>query len=130
MNERPNRVIIRIAISRYGIAYIMSTTRIITESTRPPAKPAVAPHATPNRPDTSVPSRPTSIDTRPPISVRTSRSRPSSSVPNQCWFAQVGGRLIEAQSLAAGSAASSHGPTKQASVISASSTRLNSAARV
>ena len=66
----------------------MSTMRIITESTRPPAKPAVAPHATPNRPDTSVPSRPTSIDTRPPISVRTSRSR-RVAVPNQCWFAQA-----------------------------------------
>src|SRR5258706_15571879 len=113
----------------YGIAYIMSTMRIITASTRPPRKPAVAPQATPIRPETSVPSSPTSSETRPPSSVRTSRSRPSSSVPNQWAFCSVGARLIADQSLSVGSCDSSSGPTKHASAISTRSTRLTSAAR-
>ena len=61
---------------------------------------------------------------RPPISVRTSRSRPSSSVPNRCQPARVGGALIRFQSTESNALGSSIGPNTQASVISASTTTL------
>ena len=81
------------------MAYRMSTMRIISASTRPPIKPATAPQATPSDTDTSVASSPTVSEMRPPTSVRTSKSRPSSSVPNRCQPVRVGAMPIWFQSV-------------------------------
>ena len=116
------------AISRYGIAYIMSTIRIIALSTRPPTKPAIAPHTMPSVTDVSVASAPIISETRPPTRQRTSRSRPVSSVPNRCQFANVGVELIMFQSAESKAFGSSIGPITQASVISSRITRLATAA--
>ena len=65
------------------MAYIISTIRIISASTLPPKKPAVAPQMMPMVTEDKVASTPTISDTRPPIRLRTSRSRPASSVPHR-----------------------------------------------
>ncbi|MNR24291.1 hypothetical protein D3C85_1413620 [compost metagenome] len=77
----------------------MSTMRIITVSTLPPRKPAVAPHTMPMVTEAMVAIRPTISEMRPPIRVRTSRSRPRSSVPNRCSLCQVGAIAIASQSV-------------------------------
>lgn len=59
----------------------MSTERIISASTRPPAKPATAPHAVPMTSATAAENTPTARLTTPPASTRASMSRPSASVP-------------------------------------------------
>ena len=108
----------------------MSTTRIITASTLPPRKPAVAPQAMPRLTEVSVAISPTISEMRPPIRQRTSRSRPDSSVPNQCMFLKVGVWLMASQSVLSKALGSSIGPTMQASVIRLSSSRLKTAARL
>ena len=106
----------------------MSTMRIINASTLPPMKPAVAPQAMPNDTEASVASSPTASEIRPPIRLRTSRSRPASSVPQKWAFLMLGGKLIASQSVVSNACGSSHGPTTQASAINASNTKLTTAA--
>ncbi|CSC38129.1 Uncharacterised protein [Vibrio cholerae] len=67
-----------------GIAYRISRIRIITRSVRPPIKPEAAPYKVPISTATNAPMMPTISEIRPPTSVRTKRSRPRASVPNQC----------------------------------------------
>ena len=64
--------------------------RIMNWSTRPPAKPAIAPHATPITSETNVAMNPTASEICSPISSRATMSRPRMSVPSQCMFSPVG----------------------------------------
>src|SRR5665811_2355964 len=114
----------RIAISKYGMAYIMSTMRIIRASTLLPRNPAVAPQAMPSDTAASVASKPTVSEMRPPMRQRTNRSRPASSVPQKCAFLNVGAMLMASQSALSNACGNSQGPTTQASEIKASKVKL------
>src|SRR5262245_525212 len=61
---------------------------------------------------TKVAITPSVSDTRPPVSVRTNRSRPNSSVPNQ--WPMLGGLVAASKSEASGSIPRMTGPRKQA----------------
>ncbi len=106
----------------------MSTTRIMKASTLPPMKPAVAPQTMPRVTEDRVARKPTMRETRPPTRLRTSKSRPDSSVPKKCQFLSMGGMLMASQSAASKACGSSQGPTMQVSVMRSSRHRLSTAA--
>ena len=81
---RGSRLVRMMTMKRYGSEYSTSTKRIISSSVRPPANPATAPKLTPIARLTRLASTLMSSERRSPESVRTKRSRPSRSVPNQC----------------------------------------------
>ena len=68
-----------------------SVSHISNESTQPRAMPAMAPMITPTVMAISIAARPTARLMRPPYSMRASRSRPRSSVPNR-WPPPGGAR--------------------------------------
>ncbi len=88
---RPKKAEKMMTTKRYGNEYSTSTNRIISSSVRPPTYPAKEPHAMPTARLTAVASKPMSSEMRTPYSVRTSRSRPSRSVPSQCPVVNCGG---------------------------------------
>ena len=90
----------------------------------------MAPQAMPRLTEVSVAINPTISEMRPPIRQRTSRSRPDSSVPNQCMFLSIGPWLMASQSVESNALGSNIGPKMQASVIRLSSTTLKTAARL
>ena len=95
------------ASSRYGKASSTSTTRMISMSTQPPAKPARQPRASANPSAIATESTPTSSATRLPKMMRERMSRPNSSAPSRnlpLGFARFSIRLC-----LAGSAGASHG---------------------
>ena len=67
-----------------GMASSESTMRIITWSSHPPAKPAIAPHSTPNVVASSAAVSPISSEVCPPTISSPSTSLPTMSVPNRC----------------------------------------------
>ena len=79
------------AIRICGTASSTSAKRERTESTQPPKKPAVRPTTRPistARPEATMP---TKSEVRAPYIVRTNRSRPAASAPNQnCRFGPSG----------------------------------------
>ncbi len=70
--------------NRNGIDSIMSTTRIISASARPPARPATAPQSMPMPVASSAVNRPISTAAWPPSMSRPSSSKPWLSVPSGC----------------------------------------------
>src|SRR3984957_1864094 len=72
-----------IANSRNGTASSQSMNRARIESTRPPKSPAARPMTVPPITVTAVATTPTNSEIRAPYAMRTSRSRPRSSVPSR-----------------------------------------------
>ena len=68
--------------SRCGTALTVSTSRISSRSVQPPTAPDNAPTTAPSTVEITTTSSATSSDTRSPARLRSSRSRPASSVPN------------------------------------------------
>ena len=89
---RAKRLVRMMTMNRYGSAYSTSTKRIIQPSRRPPAKPATAPQADADEQAQRARHQAERAATDAPRArVRTYRSRPSRSVPNQCAPAAPGG---------------------------------------
>ena len=94
--ERTAPAIIR--SSRRGTASIASVSAHEHRVHRAADRPAVPPTITPMPPATAAASSPTASDTRAPCSTRANRSRPSSSVPNQCSADGAARRLARSRS--------------------------------
>ena len=86
---------------RNGIASIASVTRLMTASTQLPLYPASSPIGTPSSSAIEIDTTPASIEARAPKMTRANKSRPDSSVPNQCCG--DGGLRISVQLCCAGS---------------------------
>src|SRR5436305_2053465 len=99
MLPRSKSVVRMMTMKRYGSEYSTSTKRIIQASVRAPASPAMAPQAMPIARLTRLASRLIRSESRTPESVRTNRSRPRRSVPNQCAAMRPGGRAGCRQSM-------------------------------
>lgn len=80
----PRAATMTMAISIMGTARNTSHRRMITLSTAPPKKPAMAPRMPPTTRPKATAMKPMDRDTRLPWTTRASRSRPNWSVPNQC----------------------------------------------
>ena len=96
--SRPKSVINKMTRNMIGKLARISKNRIITLSIFPPTNPAVAPYSVPIKTATSAPSAPTISEIRPPRRVRTNKSRPRLSVPNQCLLAASGALCIAPKS--------------------------------
>ena len=72
------------AISIMGTARKTSQARMMTLSTIPPKNPATAPRMPPTRSPKATAATPMDREIRLPWTTRARRSRPNSSVPNQC----------------------------------------------
>ncbi len=97
----PSAVTIASASSSPGMARKTSTTRMVTASTAPPAKPETTPSVRPATRAMPIASAVAAIVRVEPWTTREYRSRPSSSVPNQC--ARLGGSSRSAGAVAVGS---------------------------
>ncbi|MNF79386.1 hypothetical protein D3C84_615980 [compost metagenome] len=111
-----------------GKALRISSTRIIRLSTRPPMKPEAAPYRVPMMTATTAPMMPTMSEMRPPSRVRTNRSRPRLSVPNQCPVSMSGAACMAPQSGSSKVYWDRCGPTITARPIMVRMMRLVSAA--
>ncbi len=83
-NPRPSQATIPMASRIPGIASMTSTTRIRTESTRPPMPPAAAPIAPPMKTPMTTEAMPATRLTWAPYRMRLYSSRPWRSVPMMC----------------------------------------------
>ena len=94
-NPRPSQATIPIASRIPGIASMTSTTRIRTESTRPPMPPAAAPIAPPMKTPMITEAMPATRLTWAPYRMRLYSSRPWRSVPMMCSREGVSSRSDE-----------------------------------
>ncbi len=93
--------------TREGMESIMSITRIIMASPRPPSTPDKQPSSEPIPPAMATTASPAAMDCWLPTSTRLNRSRPTSSVPNQCCADGACKRAV--RSSAFGSCGTIHG---------------------
>ena len=103
----PNAAASAIVSTSEGIDSMISISRMISASLRPPSTPERQPSSEPLIPAISTTARPAAIDCWLPISTRLNRSRPTSSVPNQ-WDSEGACRRA-VRSIALGSCGTSHG---------------------
>ena len=71
-------------IKRPGMERKISRMRMMNRSTLPPKKPQTAPIGMPTSKDSATVAKPIASEYRAPYMTRENRSRPMSSVPNQC----------------------------------------------